>query len=89
MDAYRKKLLWRATHRGTKEMDILLGTFARENLPSMNAEQLKEFEEITKIPDITLTNWLTGKEPVPKKAMSATLESIRRQVFTTSFYKSL
>lgn len=81
MDARRKKLLWRANHRGTKEMDIMLGGFARENLADMTAAQLDEFEAIVDLPDALLTDWLTGKVPVPDHAKSATFEQIRRQFF--------
>ena len=33
---FRKKLLFRSSHRGTKEMDIILGTYAEENHPNTN-----------------------------------------------------
>jgi len=39
-----KKLLYRSNHRGTKEMDLLIGGFAIENLKKLNPEELKEFE---------------------------------------------
>ena len=34
-DLLIKKLYFRASHRGMKEMDLLLGNFARENLNKM------------------------------------------------------
>ena len=46
MEIYLKKLLFKASHRGTKEMDIILGSFAENNLETMNEENLKLFEEI-------------------------------------------
>ena len=38
MEIYLKKLLFKASHRGTKEMDIILGNFAKKNLESMDID---------------------------------------------------
>ena len=53
-----KKLLYRSNHRGTKEMDLLIGGFAKENLAALNAEELKEFELILNFTDKKLNTWL-------------------------------
>jgi len=53
-----KKLLYRSNHRGTKEMDLLIGGFAKENLETLNAEELKEFELILNFTDKKLNTWL-------------------------------
>jgi antitoxin CptB len=53
-----KKLLYRSNHRGTKEMDLLIGGFAKENLATLNAEELKEFELILNFTDKKLNTWL-------------------------------
>ncbi|MGB0844574.1 MAG: succinate dehydrogenase assembly factor 2, partial [Alphaproteobacteria bacterium] len=47
----RKRLLWRATHRGTKEVDLLLGTFAAENVGLMDLNLLGAFEAFMEIAD--------------------------------------
>ena len=44
MENYLKKLLFKASHRGTKEMDIILGKFAETNLETLDSENLKKFE---------------------------------------------
>ena len=46
-----KKLLYRSNHRGTKEMDLLIGGFAIENLKKLNPEELKEFELLLNFTD--------------------------------------
>lgn len=53
-----KKLLYRSNHRGTKEMDLLIGGFAKENLATLNIEELKEFELILNFTDKKLNTWL-------------------------------
>jgi antitoxin CptB len=53
-----KKLLYRSNHRGTKEMDLLIGGFAKENLKFLNSEELNEFEFILNFTDKKLSSWL-------------------------------
>ncbi len=60
-----KKLLFRSMHRGTKEMDIILGNFAKKNLDSFSNADLNEFEEILNIPDDTLFSWYMKKTSIP------------------------
>ena len=57
-----KKLLYRSNHRGTKEMDLLIGGFAKENLETLNAEELKEFELILNYTDKKLNSWLVDNK---------------------------
>ena len=53
-----KKLLYRSNHRGTKEMDLLIGGFANENLNKLNSDELKEFELLLNFTDKELSSWL-------------------------------
>ena len=53
-----KKLLYRANHRGTKEMDLVIGGFAKENLKKLTFEELKEFEILLNFTDKELSSWL-------------------------------
>lgn len=61
----RKRLRYRAWHRGTKEMDILLGSFADANLDRLDADMLDRFEALIGEADTDLTLWLMGRQPVP------------------------
>lgn len=65
MDARRKRLLYRSTHRGMKETDLLLGRFAAANLPTLTEDQLDDFERLMDQPDNDLMNWILGRQPVP------------------------
>src|SRR4029453_8569771 len=47
----RRRALWRATHRGSKEMDFLLGRFAEAALDGMNAAEIGVFERLIDTPD--------------------------------------
>ena len=57
-----KKLLYRSNHRGTKEMDLLIGGFANENLKKLNPEELKEFELLLNFTDKELSSWLVDNK---------------------------
>ncbi|NBO19910.1 MAG: succinate dehydrogenase assembly factor 2, partial [Proteobacteria bacterium] len=60
-----KKLIFRSWHRGTREMDLLLGRFADAYLPAFTPMQLEAYAAILELPDPDLYNWITGLEPVP------------------------
>jgi antitoxin CptB len=57
-----KKLLYRSNHRGTKEMDLLIGGFANENLKILSLDELKEFELILNFTDKELSSWLVDNK---------------------------
>ena len=44
LEIFKKRLIYRAGYRGTKEMDILLSTFVNKNINSLNENQLYELE---------------------------------------------
>ena len=52
----RRRALWRATHRGSKEMDFLLGRYAEAVLDGMNANDISIFERLIDIPDPDIEN---------------------------------
>lgn len=60
-----RKLMFRAWHRGTKEMDILLGGFAQARIEGMSDEELDAFEALLHIPDQDFYNMLVKDGPIP------------------------
>jgi antitoxin CptB len=69
----RKRLAWRASRRGIKEMDIVVGGFADARLSSMSPQELVVFEAILDIPDQFLLSWLTGQEDIPQNMQTPLL----------------
>lgn len=61
----RKRLRFRAVHRGFKEADLVFGGFADVYLARLGAEGLDEFEALLEQPESMVYLWLTGQEPVP------------------------
>jgi antitoxin CptB len=70
IETRRKRLLWRATHRGTREMDLVLGGYARAHLATMTAAELDEFERLSSLEDPQLMGWVVGRQPVPPEYAS-------------------
>lgn len=65
IETTRKRLIFRSWHRGTREMDLLLGSFANKHVPDFDESQLAEYAKILKIPDPDLYGWITGQEKPP------------------------
>ena len=57
LENFKKKLLYRASYRGTKEMDILLTKFVKKYLNSFNDEQLKQLEKFLEFEDEIIYNF--------------------------------
>ena len=53
----KKQIIYRSTHRGTKEMDLLLGNFVKNNIDALNDIELKYLEEFLLIEDEILYDW--------------------------------
>jgi antitoxin CptB len=65
LDVRRRKLLFRAWHRGLREVDLILGRFADGNITELTEAELTEFENLMDVPDGELLAWLTGEADVP------------------------
>jgi len=63
LDARRKRLLFRAAHRGTKEADFVIGGFAEARLADLTDAQLDAFEALLEVDDDVLMLWCTGRAP--------------------------
>ena len=76
LDARRKRMMFRAWHRGTKELDIILGSFADTHLGAMSDEELDAFEKLMEVPEPDLYNWIAGRVPLPDNYQGPLLEQI-------------
>lgn len=61
----RKRLLFRANHRGMKEADVMLGGFANAHLSSLSEAETDTFETLLEELDVDIMDWVMGKKPVP------------------------
>ena len=60
IDQLKKKIIYRANYRGTKEMDKLLGAFTKEYINKLNKLELQELEKLLDIDDDNLYNFFKG-----------------------------
>lgn len=65
LDARRRKLLFRSWHRGMREMDLILGSFADAEIEGLSTDELDQYERLLEINDTELLPWITGQDPVP------------------------
>lgn len=65
LDPRRRRLIFRAWHRGTREMDLLMGSFADSEIKTMSDEDLAVLEALCEVPDRDLFAWITTKSPTP------------------------
>ena len=72
----RKRLRFRSWHRGTKELDLLLGRFADAHIGTLDDVQLDDYDALLSESDPDLYNWIAGLEAVPKDQKSTVLKLI-------------
>jgi antitoxin CptB len=77
LDLRRRKLLFRAWHRGMREMDLIMGGFADARVEKLSERELTEFERLIDVPDRDLLAWITGEEAVPPDFDGALFRDLR------------
>ena len=66
LDPRRRKILFRAWHRGMREMDLIMGRFADAQIGTLSETELDEFERLIEVLDRDLLSWVTGEAEVPE-----------------------
>lgn len=77
LDDRRKRLLFRCWHRGTREMDLILGRFADAEIATLADDELAELEQLLEIPDQDFYAAVTGSQPPPPEAAGALFSRIK------------
>jgi antitoxin CptB len=72
----RKRLRFRAWHRGTKEMDLLMGPFADDRIERLDAAALAEFEALLSEPEPDVYGWIVGTIVPPPRLKGTVLDQI-------------
>lgn len=87
-EAYRKKLIYRSKQRGWLEVDLILGTWAEQNIPNLEKTELEEYEKILNLETIEIFYAVSKPDKdVPDSLKSATLTKIREFAKTNPFQK--
>ncbi len=73
----RKRLVFRAWHRGTREMALIMGQFADRHAAALSDAEVDEFEALMEAPDPEIYLWITGTVPTPANYDTALLRRLR------------
>ena len=78
LETRRRRLAYRAGHRGTKEMDWLLGRYAAAMLPTMNPTDLDRVERLLEVADPRLLCWILHPEMLDEEEFAGLIAVLRR-----------
>jgi len=65
LDPRRRRLLYRAWHRGIREMDLIMGKFADAEIGNLDGVDLDDFEKLIDAQDHDIFSWISGTNPLP------------------------
>lgn len=67
LEKKRKQLIFRSGHRGMKEMDLIMGSFANKYIQTFTPEEIEQYEIFLDVSDPDLYNWYLRKEEISEK----------------------
>jgi antitoxin CptB len=65
LDERRRKMLFRAWHRGLREADLILGRFADAHLATLDDGELAQFDRLLEAPTRDIVSWVMGEFSPP------------------------
>jgi antitoxin CptB len=77
LEMRRRRAAYRASHRGTKEMDLILGRFANAYLEGLGVEKMAGFERFIALPDPVLSQWFSQDAAPPDPEFAQLIAAIR------------
>ncbi len=77
IDVRRKRLRFRSWHRGTRELELMLGRFADAHLGRLAPDQLDRYEALLANPDPDIYQWISGEESAPAAFDGEVLELLK------------
>jgi antitoxin CptB len=73
----KRRAAWRASHRGTKELDILVGQYAGAKLEAMTEVELDHFEAFLDVSDNDLQSWLIAPRSLADDKFTDLVAAVR------------
>ena len=76
----KKKIIYRSMHRGTKEMDLLLGNFVKKYINKLGNIDLRDLERLLIIEDEVIYNWyfeINSNNSIPNTNISTMLKKFK------------
>jgi len=84
LDDRRKRLLFRCWHRGTKEMDFILGRFADAHIAGLSPSDVDDLERLIELPDPDLYDAFNDKTQLPPEFATEIFGRIKAFAMTGS-----
>jgi antitoxin CptB len=73
----RRRALYRATHRGSKELDFLLGRFTEQVIETMSDSDVSVLERLIEIPDPNIAVSVFEGNSLGEPALDALMQRLR------------
>ena len=76
----KKQIIYRSTHRGSKEMDLLLGNFVKKHIDKFNDIELYDLSKLLFVEDEIIYKWYFKKNSnnvIPKTKVSMMLKNFK------------
>ena len=77
LDVRRRRILFRAWHRGMRELDLIMGRFADRQLASLADGEVDDLEQLMEVPDRDVLSWLTGEQATPANYDTAVFRKLK------------
>ena len=74
----KKRLIYRSKQRGWLEVDLLLGTWAVQNVEGLSVAECDEYENIINCETIDIFNFVSGKDPLPPSLDTPTMARLQK-----------
>ncbi|MGF1604916.1 MAG: succinate dehydrogenase assembly factor 2 [Rhodothalassiaceae bacterium] len=81
LEQRRRRLRFRAWHRGVKEADLILGQFVDAHVAQMDHDDLRWFERLFEEPDQDILAWILSSRPTPEPFDTAWMAALRKLDF--------
>ena len=76
----KKQIIYRSMHRGTKEMDLLLGNFVKKHINELNSTELQDLAKLLFTEDEVIYKWYFKKNlnnSIPNTKVSSMLRNFK------------
>jgi antitoxin CptB len=77
LEIRKKRILFRAWHRGTREMDLILGRFADASVGLLGERDIALLENLMDVSDADLYDWIIGAKEIPAEYETTLLKKLR------------
>ena len=77
VESRRRRAAFRARHRGTKEMDWLIGRFADARLAAMRPDELARFEQLLEMPEPVVHDMIVYPQIAPAGEFAELIAQLR------------